>query len=92
MMNDRFVTEEAQFWARRLIKETSESPEARLRTMYRVSLGRDPTEGELRKMGSLATDLLALHGESDSDLLQSVPVWQDMAHAVFNLKEFIYIR
>ena len=26
------------------------------------------------------------------ELLSSLPVWKDLAHSVFNLKEFIYIQ
>ena len=30
--------------------------------------------------------------QSKGNLLQQQPVWQDAAHAVFNMKEFIYVR
>jgi hypothetical protein len=28
---------------------------------------------------------------SEEAILKSLPVWKDLAHAVFNLKEFIYV-
>jgi len=92
MMNDRFVVGEAEFWARALVRESSASVEDRLRTMYRKALGRTPAEPELGRMAALAVEFGTLHGEQPEALLGSIPVWRDMAHAIFNLKEFIYIR
>ncbi len=92
MMNDRFVVGEAGYWARALIEESSESLLTRLQTMYRAALGRLPTDGELARMESLAEQFADLHAEDTGDLMSSFPVWRDMAHSIFNLKEFIYIR
>ena len=92
MMNDPFVVSEARFWAEALIEESSDSARTRLTTMYRRALGRPPTSGELDRMESLAERFADLHGESREALMGSVPVWQDIAHSIFNLKEFIYIR
>ena len=92
MMNDRFVIGEARFWARALIDETSESAETRLRTMYRASLGRLPTNGELNRMQGLINQFAELHAEPDGNLMKSEQVWRDVAHTLFNLKEFIYIQ
>ena len=92
MMNDRFVIGEARFWARALIDETSESVEARLRTMYRAALGRLPTKGELERMEALVGHFAELHAEPRENLMDSVQVWRDVAHTLFNLKEFIYIQ
>ena len=92
MMNDPFVVGEARFWVRALIEETSESIETRLNTMYRVALGRLPTDLELEQMEALVERFAALHEESPEQLMDSVRVWQDVAHTIFNLKEFIYIQ
>ena len=92
MMNDQFVVGEAGHWARALIEESSESVRTRLQTMYRVALGRLPTDGELERMESLAEQFAELHGEGTGSLMGSLPVWRDIAHSIFNLKEFIYIR
>ena len=92
MMNDDFVLAEAEFWAQALIAESSESAEARLRTMYRSALGRLPTNGELERMQALVSRFGTLHEEGQEDMLASVRVWRDVAHTIFNLKEFIYIQ
>ncbi len=92
MMNDPFVVGEARFWVRALIEETSESIETRLNTMYRVALGRLPSDLELEQMETLVERFAALHEEPPEQLMDSVPVWQDVAHTMFNLKEFIYIQ
>ena len=92
MMNDQFVVGEAGFWAQALIEESSESVRTRLRTMYRAALGRPPTDLELDRMESLAEQFAELHREPTEGVMGSFPVWRDMAHSIFNLKEFIYIR
>jgi len=33
-----------------------------------------------------------LHEVSDGKLLSSEKVWSDVAHAIFNSKEFIYVK
>ena len=45
---------------------------------------------------SAATAYLATLAEDHrvpaDQVLTSIPVWQDFAHSLFNLKEFIYLR
>ncbi len=91
LLNDPFVNQEAQVWARGLIKETSESVATRLRTMFLVALGRPPNASERERFRALTEELAALHGVETGSVLASLPVWQGVAHALFNLKEFSHI-
>ena len=92
LLNDPFVVAEARVWARALIRESSESLQTRLRTMFRAALGRPPTQPESSRFEVLTEQLAGLHGVTADAVLTSLPVWQDVAHAIFNLKEFSYIR
>ncbi len=92
MMNDRFVVNEAHHWAKALVEKPDETVLSRLRSMYLAALGRLPTEREADKMKALVWEFADLHNEPLDDVLVAEPVWADVAHTIFNLKEFIYIR
>jgi hypothetical protein len=93
MLNDPFVTGQAKFWATRLMSPSEHaSADARLVEMFERALGRAPEADERARWGQLVTDLAALHGVPSDAALGSVPVWADVAHALFNAKEFIYVR
>lgn len=92
LLNDPFVTAEAEHWSAALVEETSESVRSRLRTMYNSALNRYPTAEEQESMEGLAERFADLHGVPTENILNSVPVWRDMAHTIFNLREFVYIR
>jgi len=51
-----------------------------------------PNDGEQIRFKNLANELASLHNTAFDQILRSRDVWKDMAHAIFNLKEFIYLR
>ncbi|MBM3902438.1 MAG: DUF1553 domain-containing protein [Verrucomicrobia bacterium] len=88
LMNDPFFHEQAELWARRLLRElpTAEASE-RIRWMYETAFARRPTLAEIEAcQGSLA-ELRRLHG---SDAAEAV-IWADLAHALFGANDFIYL-
>lgn len=92
LLNDPFVTEEAGFWADRLIAQQAPTVESRIDSMFRAALGRWPDDIERARFTGLAKELASLHNTSQDQVLKSRDVWKDIAHAIFNLKEFIYLR
>jgi hypothetical protein len=92
LLNDPFVLEQAGFWADNLIKAQAPTVETRLDSMFRTALGRLPDDGERTRFAGLAKELASLHKAAPEKILESREVWKDMAHAVFNLKEFTYLR
>ncbi len=90
LLNDPFVKQQAEYWAGRLVQGTEARPEERLQLMFRTALGRPPTTEELARWTAAAYDLSQLHGVPSESLITSVPVWTDLAHALFNTKEFLY--
>lgn len=93
LLNDPFVIQQAEFWAHRLVANDDRTVEQRVRRMFARALGRPPDDAEERRFVDL---LRQLAGESTyddvTDLLKNVDLWQDAAHALFNMKEFVYIR
>ncbi len=90
MLNDPFVMDQAAVWARSLTAKKDDTIAARVARMFLSGLGRPVTEAELSTWHALALDFAARHGAKDA--LGSEPVWTDVAHTLFNLKEFLYLR
>jgi hypothetical protein len=89
ILNDPLVANLARQWAERILAEPVEnSTTERIERMYESALCRPPTPSEVEA----ATQFIARHGE-----LLCVPVecrhsdvhiWADLAHVLFNHKEF----
>ena len=92
LLNDPFMVAEAMACANRLLDRQAASVEDRVTHLFRMTLGRNPTEVEQQRFRGLAGELASLRQVPRSDLLNSQDVWKDLAHAVLNLKEFMYIQ
>ncbi len=79
MMNSPLIVSQAELWGNRL-SEGSESAPDTVRRMFLESLGRPPTAREVDQS-------LSYLGKTPD-----AAAWTDLGHAIFNLKEFIYIR
>ncbi len=92
MLNDPFVVDQARVWAERLTRDGAAQAGARIDTMFRTALGRGASAAERDRFAGLAAEVASLEGVSRETMLTSIPVWRDVAHAVLNLKEFVYIQ
>lgn len=92
LLNDPFVLGQADLWAEKLIQTTDSSVAGRVERMFLTALGRRPTAVEADRFTKLVAELARLQEVPAGEELKSRPVWKDVAHAVFNLKEFIYVR
>jgi Protein of unknown function (DUF1553)/Protein of unknown function (DUF1549)/Planctomycete cytochrome C len=92
LLNDPFVLGQAAVWADRLISLQTPTTDARINSMFRAALGRSPDETELARFSGLAKELASLHKAAPDQILSNRDVWKDIAHAIFNLKEFLYLR
>ena len=84
LLNDPFVLAEAERWAHSLAERGVEGDEERLETLFLEGLSRPPTDEERK----LANDFLIERrfGADGGD------EWTDLAHVLFNVKEFVYLR
>ncbi|MEW5974275.1 MAG: PSD1 and planctomycete cytochrome C domain-containing protein [Acidobacteriota bacterium] len=92
LMNDSFVLDQAEYWANQLIRRQAPSAEERIEFMFRTALGRPPEPAERDRFCNLVAELGRLRQVEKSKLLSDVLVWKDVAHSLFLLKEFVYIR
>jgi hypothetical protein len=92
LLNDPFVTNQAEFWAAQLITRQDASIESRLQHMFLKGVGREATAEELSRWADAARDFAETEKTPEADRLTSASLWQTMAHAMFNTKEFLYVR
>ncbi len=92
MMNDPFVVQQAQLWAKRTAGAADVSPAKRIEKMYVTAFARPASEDEIR----IATAFLDQQGEAlglnGEQRLSDERVWADLAHALMNTKEFIFLE
>ena len=92
LMNSPFVIDQAAKWADRLLTREDEEPGKRIERMFLKTLGRKPTADELDTAQTFVGKLAAERDIAATEISQSRQVWRDFAQALFNFKEFIYIR
>lgn len=92
LMNDPHVHQQAEQWGKTLVADNAQTTSARIEKMFQTALGRRPTEAEQKRWGEAVEKLAVLHQASNGAVLKNDAVWADVAHAIFNMKEFIYIR
>ncbi|MFG0260301.1 MAG: DUF1553 domain-containing protein [Phycisphaerales bacterium JB041] len=89
LLNDPFVVEQAGRLAARLIEDEPDT-QPRIAALYRRALTRPPSPAETRYAMAFLEQQAAELGETDWQ--DSPGVWADLCHAVFNLKEFMFIE
>jgi hypothetical protein len=82
MMNNPFVREQAEIWARRVIAHSS-SPETRVREMYLGAFGREPEPVEAEAALGFVRE--------PADGGAAERAWAELAHTLFNAKEFVFV-
>jgi len=91
LMNDPFVTEQAAVWARRTLAEPQASPEARIERMYLEAFARRPDPDETAAALDFLTAQTARHGGDFATDPREPAAWADLAQALVNTKEFIFV-
>jgi hypothetical protein len=92
LLNDPFVAGQADYWASRLIQQSDTTIESRLQQMFVKALGREASSEELSRWSEAARDFASDEKIPEQEVLLSPSVWQTMTHAMFNTKEFLYVR
>jgi hypothetical protein len=91
LMNDPFVIRQAGLWADRVLAGLGHGPAERVTSMFLAAFARspDPDElaGALAFLESQGRELGLAPGAGRTDRR----AWADLAHVLFNSKEFIYI-
>jgi hypothetical protein len=92
LMNDPFVAEQALLWARRTLEDGQASPQVRVRHMYLAAFSREPTDAETAAAVAFLEDQAHEYGLVEHNSTQDERVWRDLAHVVFNVKEFVVVE
>ncbi len=92
MLNDPFVIAMAAYWSDRVLTDSSASPEVRVTRMFETAFARPPEPEETARFIRFVHQCAELRGLGADSAIDSQPVWQDVAHAIFNMKEFIYVQ
>ena len=91
MMNDPFVIEQAGLWAKKILADESLIPEARVEQMYLEAFARPPQGEEQLAAIDFLRQQAQLHGVDFSSNPRCEAAWADLAHALLNSKEFIFV-
>ena len=86
LMNDPFIVEQTRVWAKRLASVPD--PAERVRQMYLAAFARPPAAAELKDALAFLTAQSQAIGAAPTD----ERAWADLAHVLFNVKEFIYLN
>jgi hypothetical protein len=92
LLNDPFVVSQAKAWGARLVSDGSKTIDERLQGIFETAFSRRASAAELTRFQSLIQALAKERGIDASRLLSDGLLWKDVVHAVFNMKEFVYLR
>ena len=92
LMNDPFVVEQAQLWARRSLASNSDSPEQRVKNVYLAAFSRPPTKVELTEALAFLDEQGASLGVPAAERRANEKVWADFCHVLLNVKEFVFVN
>jgi len=91
LMNDPFVKQQAQLWAKRLL-EVQQDTHQRITTMYASAYARQPTPEELEAAIGFLHSQAQSYKISDHQIADDPRVWADLCHVLFTLKEFTFVE
>jgi hypothetical protein len=90
LLNDPLVAELAMRWAKQILKEhPNASPRQRIEQMYQTALCRLPSEAEVQAAEMFIQRQSELRDLPPADRDDDVQTWSDLAHVLFNHKEFV---
>jgi hypothetical protein len=91
LMNDPFVVQQAEIWAKRTLAENTGSAADRINSLYEIAFARPATPQETEDgVAFLKTQAEAykIGASWETDLR----VWKDFCHVLFNVKEFVFLK
>jgi hypothetical protein len=91
MLNDPFVIDQAAKWSGDLVGRQP-APRDCVEEMYERAFARSPTASESRATLEYVAASEKEHADVPDETARRRLVWQDVAHALFCLKEFIYVE
>jgi cytochrome c553 len=87
LLNNPFVVQQAQRWAKRVLAEPDRTPKERVTSLYVSAFAREPSEAELNEALAFLAEQGKEYGKPDDPR-----AWADLCHVLFNVKEFIFVN
>jgi hypothetical protein len=87
MMNNPFVIQQAEIWAKRVLADKGLSAKERIVKMYVTAFCRPPTEAELTEALAFLDEQGRQYSKPDDPR-----AWTDLCHVLMNVKEFIFVN
>ena len=84
MMNNPFILEQSEVWAKRITADKQSTTEERIRQMYLAAFSRPPDSAELAQASTFLSQQPGGPGTLES--------WTDLCHVLFNVKEFLFLN
>jgi hypothetical protein len=91
LMNDPFVLQQAELWARKVCAEQADV-DGRIAAMYESAFARPPAADELAAARAFLASQAKEYGLSPEAATSDVRPWTDLAHVLVNAKEFIFLK
>ena len=92
LLNSPFVWNQAEAWGKHLAAGEGNTVSSRIRHMFLKALGREPSDQEASRAEAYLATLINERQTRDHLVLTDRQVWTELAHALFNLKTFIYVQ
>lgn len=92
LMNDPFVIQQAEIWAKRLIAENSGDTDQMIEQMYQQAFSRSATKAEIANAKEFIEVQAVELKIKPSDAAKDLKVLRDLCHVLWNVKEFIYVN
>ena len=91
LMNDPFVVQAASRWASQVLAHEGLTPSGRVAAMYQTAFARTPSAQEVATALEFLEEQGRELGLASARWETDCRVWADLAHVLFNSKEFIFI-
>ncbi|MEM7374412.1 MAG: PSD1 and planctomycete cytochrome C domain-containing protein [Bacteroidota bacterium] len=91
LLNDPFFHQQAQHWAKTMLREESITIENRIQKLYLHAFARKPSDPEMLEALEYLQMIARTYSLSLAGMEQDSRLWADYCHSLFNLKEFIHL-
>ena len=92
LMNDPFVIQQSQHWARQVLQDSETTPTERIARLYATAFTREAAPEEVDAALDFLRRQSAAHGMGDEGWRSDERPWADLCHVLWNVKEFIFVH
>jgi hypothetical protein len=91
LMNNSFVIEQSKFWGEKIAASAETDDKKKIELMYTSAFARPPEPEEINAALEFIHSRELTSGREETSAEERA-AWTDLAHALFNVTEFIYVN